>query len=279
MYYIADKLGYVNIKPRSNSPLGLFGPYDGNILGGGLLGAGMALAGACPGTMLAQTGAGVRSGFYSLGGAVLGGIIWTGFLEKLVSKRKQNIDDKVSQSTVGDLIGLSRPATLALLEVTFVSIIIGTTLLAPVAPEPKILGAVGGLFIGSAQLFSILTRRDMLGVSASYEEAGSLFWWIVSGFDTNYKPNSPKRILFGAGLVAGAWTLSQAVPDLVSGAVAEVSPQFAVLGAVLMVVGARTAGGCTSGHGISGISLLSTSSMITIASTFGVGALVASLIS
>jgi uncharacterized membrane protein YedE/YeeE len=40
-------------------------------------------------------------------------------------------------------------------------------------------------------------------------------------------------------------------------------------------VGSRMAGGCPSGHGISGMSLLSISSVVTIASAFGAGAVVA----
>lgn len=38
-----------------------------------------------------------------------------------------------------------------------------------------------------------------------------------------------------------------------------------------MVFGARLAGGCTSGHGISGMSTLSISSIVTVASIFSGG--------
>jgi len=45
----------------------------------------------------------------------------------------------------------------------------------------------------------------------------------------------------------------------------------------MLIVGARIAGGCTSGHGISGIAKLSYSSLITVAAMFiggmGVGIL------
>ncbi|EEY18262.1 predicted protein [Verticillium alfalfae VaMs.102] len=56
---LLDRLGYYHSKPRSASRLGLFGPYDGNILGGALQGLGMALAGACPGTVIPQAAVGV----------------------------------------------------------------------------------------------------------------------------------------------------------------------------------------------------------------------------
>ncbi|KAL1845030.1 hypothetical protein VTK73DRAFT_1308 [Phialemonium thermophilum] len=56
-------LGLVQLKPRNFAPLGwLRGrPYDGNLVGGLLLGHGMALSGACPGTVLAQVALGVPS--------------------------------------------------------------------------------------------------------------------------------------------------------------------------------------------------------------------------
>lgn len=80
-------------------------------------------------------------------------------------------------------------------------------------------------------------------------------------------------------MFSGVWLLAKVAPTLVGEVVVETSPLLATLGAFLMIIGARTAGGCTSGHGISGISLLSTSSMITIASAFGVGAVVAASLS
>ncbi|CAH0021264.1 unnamed protein product [Clonostachys rhizophaga] len=275
VYTIAEKLNYTHLNPRSNSPLGLFSKYDGNIVGGGLLGAGMALSASCPGTLIIQAGAGVGTSVFSLSGAILGGIAWTGFLGKLINRRAKSADLKLDVVPVGEHLGLSRTATLVALETVFTSIIVLTTLTTPAAPEPKLLGAIGGLLIGSAQAFSILTRRSMVGVSSFYDEAGQIFWWILSGFKASSKPTSLRNTLFATGMFSGVWLLAKAAPTLVGEVVVETSPLLATLGAFLMIIGARTAGGCTSGHGISGISLLSTSSMITIASVFGVGAIVA----
>ena len=52
----------------------------GNIAGGLILGAGMTLAGACPGTALAQVGAGYRDAWYVIGGGLLGTIVF-GYLK------------------------------------------------------------------------------------------------------------------------------------------------------------------------------------------------------
>lgn len=274
IYNIAERTGYVSLTPRSNSPLGLLAKYDGNIIGGALLGAGMGLSGACPGTLLTQVAMGVTAGYYALLGAVLGGIVWTGFLSGAVKKRSVARGLKSEVSTFDRQLGLSRAAATLLFEAVCIGAVAYTTTYAPSAREPRMLGAQGGLLIGGAQLFSILTRRSMLGVSTSYEEAGSWFWWLVKG--ASARAPSYRNIVFASGLVGGAYSLAWLRPDLVGGPIAEISPELAVLGGAVMVIGSRMAGGCTSGHGISGMSLLSTSSVITIASTFAAGIAVAS---
>lgn len=52
------------------------------------------------------------------------------------------------------------------------------------------------------------------------------------------------------------------------------SPWLYALGGFLMIAGARTAGGCASGHGLSGMARLSLASVITVAGMFigGIGA-------
>lgn len=45
-----------------------------NLVGGGLLGVGIALAGACPGTVFAQIGAGYRDAWFTLAGGLAGAI-------------------------------------------------------------------------------------------------------------------------------------------------------------------------------------------------------------
>ncbi|KHO02132.1 YeeE/YedE family protein [Metarhizium album ARSEF 1941] len=279
IYALAERLGYVSISPRDSSPLGLFSKYDGNVLGGGLLGAGMALSGSCPGTLYAQLAAGVRSGFHALDGAIIGGVLWSGLVSKLVRRRRERTGVKPEPGVVSEQLRLSNGATLVLLEAVCVAVVAATTLLCtPASPTAKIAGALAGLLIGSAQLVSIVTRKTMLGVSGSYEEVGNFFWWLVGGADVNAKPASYQNILFASGVAAGAWGLVKLVPGLPSGPVREISPLLAVSGGVLMAVGSRMAGGCTSGHGISGISLLSTSSVITIMCTFAAGSVVAPLV-
>ncbi|KAL0944251.1 YeeE/YedE family protein [Colletotrichum truncatum] len=274
--FTLDKLGYVHPKPRSPSRLGLFSEYDGNILGGSLLGAGMALSGSCPGTVLAQIATGSPSGVYVLGGAALAGIAWTGFLQKVITSNAANAAPENPKLTVHERLGLSKVLSLVGFEAIYAGVVYATLKYTPASPYAVVAPTIGGLYIGLAQLFSLLTRKAMLGVSTSYDEIGRYFWWAVKGGGEKGKPASYNNILFSASLAAGAWALATAYPALAIGSAdAAVTPVLAATGGFLIGLGSRIAGGCTSGHGLSGVSVFSTASFVTILSMFGAGALVA----
>lgn len=54
--------------------------WQADIVGGLLLGVGISIAGACPGTVLAQIGAGYRDAWFTVAGGVLGALVF-GYLE------------------------------------------------------------------------------------------------------------------------------------------------------------------------------------------------------
>ncbi|OHW96791.1 YeeE/YedE family protein [Colletotrichum incanum] len=274
--YTLDKVGYVRPKPRSPSRLGLFSQYDGNIIGGALLGAGMALSGSCPGTVLAQIAVGTKSGFYVLAGAALAGISWTGSLQRLITSNAGAAGPENPKLTVHERIGVSKTVAFIGFEALFAGVVYASMKYTPASPYAVVAPTVGGLLIGLAQLFSLLTRKSMLGVSTSYDEIGRYFWWAVRGGGEKGKPASYSNILFSASLAAGAWALAKTYPEFALGAAEPaVSPSLAAAGGFLIGLGSRIAGGCTSGHGLSGVSVFSTASFVTIISMFGGGALVA----
>ncbi|CEI69737.1 hypothetical protein FVEN_g11431 [Fusarium venenatum] len=273
IYRIAEHFGYVKLKPRSSSPIGLFGKYDGNVIGGFLLGAGMALSGSCPGTLFAQIGAGLRTGFHALGGALVGGIAYTGYVAQTAKAQREKADVKPETVTLDENLGLSKDTTTAVFESACFNAI-AASVTYTTGSDWSLFSAGGGLFIGLSQLFSILTRRSMLGISGSYEEFGNHFWWLTRG--TSW-PSSRQNTLFAAGMASGAWVLTKIFPSFVPSDIVEVNPWFAGIGGFMMVVGSRLAGGCTSGHGISGLSLMSTSSLVTMGTAFAAGSLVAPL--
>ncbi|KAK1778515.1 hypothetical protein QBC45DRAFT_413822 [Copromyces sp. CBS 386.78] len=239
----------------------------------------MMLSGACPGTVLAQIGTGVPSGFYALQGGIIGGIVYTGFLGPWTARRNaaakaeakaRGQEEKEVTKTVYANLGVSKSSVLVAFEAICASVVVSTALWTSVGPEAKIAPWVGGLCIAGAQLLSLLLRKNLVGTSTSFEEVGDWFWGIFKG---KTLPQRYNNLLFVSGAVLGAKLLTVAYPAL--GQVTEVAvpPVAAGLGGFLMIIGSRIAGGCTSGHGISGISLLSTSSFLTIGAAFGAGAL------
>ena len=234
----------------------------------------MALSGSCPGTVLSQVALGIRSGYYALGGATLGGIAWTGLLNPWLSRRSPNQSAEKGKLTIHEALGLSQTTAL----VGFETLLSATATIAALAtttgPDAGIHPIVGGLLVGGAQLLSLLLRKSLIGVSTSYEEIGEWFWSAIRGGGVQKYTS----ILFSLGVLSGSWLVGYVSPHLAKPGEANVSPFFAAAGGFFMVVGSRMAGGCTSGHGISGMSLLSTSSVITMGAAFGWGVAVTKLI-
>ncbi|KAI1647997.1 uncharacterized protein F4817DRAFT_88929 [Daldinia loculata] len=275
-----QRLGCLRLNPRDYSTLGIFGALDGNIIGGLILGAGLSVSGSCPGTVFAQVGAGIRSGLYTLGGGILGGIIWSGFLRPALRNRaKSSTESSDGKSyhrlTLDKWTGTSHLSALVAVETLFASAVATIVYLA--SPESGgLVGPVtGGILIAGAQTVSIVTRKSLLGTSSSFEEVGDYFWWAVGQRD---RPKSHSAIALTTGMIIGALAVSLASPTTHVTPDTTIEPIRAILGGVLLAVGSRMAGGCTSGHGISGISLLSISSFVTVAAMFAGGAGVAAII-
>ena len=66
---ILNGFGFVKLQPKAAL-------YSADVIGGLILGAGIALAGACPGTTLAQVGAGYRDALFTLVGGIFGAVAY-----------------------------------------------------------------------------------------------------------------------------------------------------------------------------------------------------------
>lgn len=266
----ANRSGYARLAHRKDSSYGWFMRYDANVVGGLLQGIGMTLTGACPGTVLVQMALGIKSAWNVAVGGVLGGIAFAKAGDAL--KRPQNSATDKENHTVQEKTGLSTPSVVFIYEALCILMITAANHLAP-TQNHWLDPIIGGLLIGLAQATSVLFTRNTLGVSSAYQDIGKYFWSILEGKTGPGLSN----IVFASGVIAGSKIISQYVPISPDNGPA-ISTPAAVAGGFAMIFGARLAGGCTSGHGISGMSTMSFSSFITVASMFGGGIAAAFLI-
>jgi uncharacterized membrane protein YedE/YeeE len=121
-------------------------------------------------------------------------------------------------------------------------------------------GLIGGLLIGASASMLVLLNGRVAGVSGILGgtlvlRRGDLLW----------------RIAFLAGLIAGPLAAAAA-----TGRMVEVTMQTSDIGLVvaglLVGVGTQIGGGCTSGHGVCGISRGSSRSLVATVVFFAVAA-------
>lgn len=276
--HVLHNLGFKVPPPRSYSPAGILGfPLDGNLIGGALLGAGMSLAASCPGMVFPQVAMGVPSAKTTLAGAIVGGVFWSAVLRPWVasqlrrqaaSARGKSPAGSSGPKSLAQLLGTGRVATFVFYEVLLGAIVVTVAGRAPSAPAP-LQPIAGGLVIGAAQLVSLLARGSLVGVSTCYEHVGDWVLYLIEG-GRGPRP-ATGTLVFSASMMAGALLLAREMPDLAvaPGALTMyVAPWKAFLGGFLMAVGSRLGGGCSSGHGISGMGLMSVASFVSMFATF-----------
>jgi uncharacterized membrane protein YedE/YeeE len=107
------------------------------------------------------------------------------------------------------------------------------------APLPSLLG---GMLIGLAASVVLLFNGRIAGVSG-----------IVGGLLVPERGETRWRLSFVAGLVTGGLALRAVYPAAMA-LVLDVPPAAVVLAGILVGVGTHLGNGCTSGHGVCGIS-------------------------
>ena len=108
-----------------------------------------------------------------------------------------------------------------------------------------IMGLTGGLVIGIAASFYLLTNGKVMGASG-----------IIGGLvDQSGWSTARDRIVFLAGLVFAPMVCSM-VLDIPAKTNATTNAIVLVLAGLMVGIGTRLANGCTSGHGVCGLSLI-----------------------
>ena len=125
--------------------------------------------------------------------------------------------------------------------------------------------AGGGLLIGLAAAVLVLFNGRIAGISG-----------IVGGLFRAQPGDSTWRVAFLAGLVAAPvlYGLFAALPT----ATIDASEATLVVAGLLVGIGSRYGGGCTSGHGVCGISRLSPRSLIATATFMAAGFVIVYLV-
>lgn len=247
-------------------------------MGGALLGMGMTLAGFCPGMVFAQLGAGVSTSLFTLAGGLAGVYLYAA-LEPTIRKTFAPTRSGAQTQLGGSFETLALSSAMTLLAfVAFLEYLVpwnagivndSKSLLAQRAWPP----IAAGVLVGMLQLPAVLVLGDTLGSATAYctvaaqvpgapeklpylqkYKSGASNWWQV--------------FYLGSALVGAATAHRWGPPgDVVSG----VSPGFAFTGGMLALFGARLAGGCTSGHGLSGAGLLGRLSLLAVPAMFAGG--------
>lgn len=131
------------------------------------------------------------------------------------------------------------------------------------------LGLLGGLMIGAASAIFLLGLGRIAGISGILGAA-------LSGAGTRVRARA-ENIAFLAGLIAApALMVAVSGPLDITGVA---GPAGLVVAGLLVGIGTRMGNGCTSGHGVCGMSRFSTRSFAAVGVFMVVAAIVASLIS
>ncbi|GFS10016.1 UPF0394 inner membrane protein YeeE-like [Elysia marginata] len=242
----------------------------------------MTLSGACPGMVLIQVGAAVPNALYTFAGAACGAFLYA-FTDCWLSC-KLNGKGEPYYNTLNEYLetphfNLALPIVALLGTAVF-----ALDIFAPWATEVEVYGEgimgtrswppyVAGTIIGLLQIPIVLIIGDTLGTSTGLMTmaAQSLALPAVKKMGTNLKKYKSGfinwwQVFYMAGAVAGA-SISSTLSNT-RGSVGGVHPAAGFSGGLLLIYGSRLAGGCTSGHGLSGMGLLALLSFVAVPAMF-----------
>jgi uncharacterized membrane protein YedE/YeeE len=119
----------------------------------------------------------------------------------------------------------------------------------------------GGILLGLASALFILVNGRILGISGIL---GGLL--LPKGADAGW------RVAFLLGMLAAPVTLAWIAPaDLITAPTIDAGYEAVVIAGLLVGYGTRLGSGCTSGHGVCGLSRLSPRSLVATGSFMAAG--------
>ncbi|KAI0207963.1 hypothetical protein LSAT2_007377 [Lamellibrachia satsuma] len=255
-------------------------------LGGILIGIGMPIAGSCPTSVFVQLGSFCPNAHYTM----LGGLVATlaySFLKPVFDAiTKPSIEESSNPWTDSPYYVMAMP-----IAIMFAGLVGAFEMLVPWTTEVQVSGGstelgvfgmrawppyVAGIVVGAIQIPLILYVSQTLGGTSSLVTMVSqMFLGPLKSscppFMAAYKKGFSNwwQVFYVSGALGGAFTSAYLSGSL--GGMTGVSVCQAFSGGFLLMLGARIAGGCTSGHGITGMGFMSILSLIATAAMFGGG--------
>eukprot|EP00052_Salpingoeca_macrocollata_P028143 m.270519 g.270519 ORF g.270519 m.270519 type:complete len:363 (+) comp22830_c3_seq21:2153-3241(+) len=293
-------------KKRLVAPLHSLGSsgWLGNLMGGAVLGAGMAVGGACPGTAFMQLGVGIKSAYFAIFGGVCGAVLFAYLLPVL----QANISSfllKGERKSLDQVLGVGGKPLLLAGGTLLVSAAVALEHFFPwknavhaLFPQadlgtgvvPHSLGAVAwapqvAVLLGLVQFVAVLVAQNRLGASSAYCTMAVV---CTDGLDSKRRAHAPYldsfyfhsyafQVCALVGVALGA-QLSVQLSGIAPATVSHVPILRAYWGGLLAVAGARMAGGCPSGHGLTGMAQLGLASIAAVAGMFMGGFAVAAVL-
>ena len=274
--------------------------FSATMVGPFILGAGMALAGACPGMVLIQCGGGVSSGPVTLAGgfvaAALFGVVQpylVGWMGTCNTNKGKAEDIAILSKMPFWVLGLGLSAAcfgcVVVFEVLFPWtsrnthasqwLWVGELPMFANAWTDSAPGGLMGFFVGAMQVPCVLWCLDSLGSSSAYMTFSSQVLVVRSVQDRLSHWNGYRlgvgnwwQAVYLLNAILGAFITSWTTGTF--GKAAGVKDWEALVGGFLMIFGSRIASGCTSGHGLSGMGLLILKSMAAVPAMFMGGIMV-----
>lgn len=133
-----------------------------------------------------------------------------------------------------------------------------------VTTESAIRAVLGGILIGLAAAFVLLVHGRIAGISGTLARA----------LDSD--DGAPFRRAFLAGLIGTGIALAQLAPSMIGPPIA--STLTLAIAGLLVGIGTTVSNGCTSGHGVCGISRGSVRSLVAVCTFMATGALTVAVV-
>lgn len=252
-------------------------PYWRSIPGCFVLGIGMYISGTGPTMTGAQVAMGISSAPYMLAGALAGGVVF-GILEKPLGLKNSPRGD-VRETSLDGRLGISYETIAIPAGIALIAAACQLESIFPHGPDADDYGASTlrvspvwpGIVVGLNQIPLRLIKHTGQGGSTSIMNVVATVTGgrISSQYKMTSLASAYQFIFVYVGLGLGARLCCQSAPGYA--APAGYSSAASFMGAFLGLFGSRLAGGCTCGHGITGTSELSLSSLAGAASIFAGG--------